>query len=132
MEHRFPRVCSQTCTDCRGRSQHKAERGSSHQSSGAHTFRLHECDEVAGHGYCGDGTHESCFAQKQAGDAPARQAVFAVLSEADRGPGALVELLATHPELVWLNRERSAIQVLSCTGGIFAHLPVQVTYRAAQ
>lgn len=40
MERRFPRGCK-TCTDCRGRSQHKAERGSSHQSSGAHTPRLH-------------------------------------------------------------------------------------------
>lgn len=63
-------------------------------------------------------------------DAQARQAVFTVLAEGD--PGALVELLATYPHVVSLNRERSAIQVVSCTGGIFAHLPGKVAYRAAQ
>ena len=132
MEQRFPRGCSQECTDCRFTSSRLAKLGSSDESSGAHTPRLNECDDVAGHAYCGDGTHQPCFAQQEDGDAQARQAVFAVLSEGEPGPGALVELLATYPNVVWLNRERSAIQVLSCTGGIFAHLPVQVVYRAAQ
>lgn len=130
VEQPFPRSCSQKCTDCSFESQHKAERGREDMSIGAHTPRLHECDDVAGHGYCGDGLHSPCFVQQEDGDAQARQAVFTVLAEGN--PGALVELLATYPKVVWLNRERSAIQVLSCTGGIFAHLPVQVTYRAAQ
>ena len=128
--HLDPRSCSQKCTDCDFRSRHLAKRGREDRSTGAHTPRLHECDDVAGHGYCGDGLHRPCFAQQEDEDVQARQAVFTVLAEGD--PGALVELLATYPKVVWLNRERSAIQVLSCTGGIFAHLPVQVTYRAAQ
>lgn len=121
--------CNQTCADCPG-SKHSAKAGSGHQSVGAHTPSLHECNEVAGHAYCDDGTHEPCLAQQEDRDAQARHAVFAALAEADFP--VLAELLATRPDLVWLNRERSAIQVLSCTGGMFAHLPVQVTYRTAQ
>lgn len=130
MEQPFPRSCSQECTNCAFESQHKAAAGTEHKSIGSQTPSLHECEDVAGHAYCDDGMHAPCFAQQEDADAQARQAVFTVLSERD--PGALVELLVTYPSVVWLNRERSAIQVLSCTGGIFAHLPVQVTYRTTQ
>lgn len=129
MEQPFPRSCWHKCTDCDD-SRHKAATGSEDESVGARTTRTRECDESAGELRCGDDTHAPCFAQQEDADAQARQAVFAALSKGD--PGALVELLANYPGVVSLNRERSAIQVLSCTGGIFAHLPVQVTYRAAQ
>lgn len=131
MELRLRPSCWQECVDCVGEGEHSAALGSSHRSKGAHTTRTHVCDSVAGSGSCSD-HHAECFAQQQDRDVQARQAVFAALSEGDSGTGALLELLATRPDLVWLNRERSAIQILSCTGGIFAHLPVEVTYRAAQ
>ena len=130
-ELRLRPSCWHDCADCVGEGERSAALGSSHRSKGAHTTRTHVCDSVVGSGSCSD-YHKECFAQQQDRDVQARQAVFAALSEGDSGSGALLELLATRPDLVWLNRERSAIQILSCTGGIFAHLPVEVTYRAAQ
>ena len=107
--------CPGTCVDCPSWTDFSSPYGPGNEDE------IHNICDGYTCAYVCDGQNEM---DADEAELAARVRAEAIVAAADGAADEIAELIAFHPEVVTLNRERGAVQLIGCNGLVIGHLPL--------